>query len=60
MKKGPKKTVSVSLPVELYERLRERAEATCRTVPGYIRQVLVGREPPVDRPLEGMCSKTEP
>ena len=40
MIKGPKKTVSVILPLELYERLAVLAEDTARTVPGYIRQVL--------------------
>lgn len=36
-----KKCVSVFMPQELYRRVKERAEKTCRTVPGYIRQVLV-------------------
>lgn len=40
MIKGPKKTVSVLMPLELYERLTEQAEQTCRSVPAYIRQVL--------------------
>lgn len=40
MIKGPKKTVGVVLPLELYERLAVLAEDTGRTVPGYIRQVL--------------------
>jgi len=53
MTKGPKKTVSVALPVELYEQLKEKAEETSRTVPSYIRQVLKGHEPPVDWPLGG-------
>ncbi len=60
MKKSPKKTVSVSMPVELYDLLAERAEATSRTLPGYICQVLKGREPPVDWPLGGMFSKKGP
>lgn len=42
MIKGPKKTVSVILPLELYERLAVLAEDTARTVPRYIRQVLKG------------------
>lgn len=42
MIKGPKKTVSVILPLELYEWLAVLAEDTARTVPGYIRQVLKG------------------
>ena len=36
----PKKTVSVILPLELYEWLAVLAQDTARTVPGYIRQVL--------------------
>lgn len=40
MIKGPKKTVGIVLPLELYERLAVLAEDTARTVPGYIRQVL--------------------
>ena len=40
MIKGPKKTVSVILPLELYEWLAVLAEDTGRSVPGYIRQVL--------------------
>lgn len=40
MIKGPKKTVSVVLPLELYEWLQLLAEETYRSVPAYIRQVL--------------------
>lgn len=40
MIKGPKKTVGVILPLELYEWLAVLAEDTGRSVPGYIRQVL--------------------
>ena len=40
MTKGPKKTVSVAMPLELYERVKVQAEGTCRSVPAYIRQVL--------------------
>ena len=42
MIKGPKKIVSVTLPLELYEWIALLAEDTCRSVPGYIRQVLKG------------------
>lgn len=42
MIKGPKKTVGVVLPLELYEWLALLAGDTGRTVPGYIRQVLKG------------------
>lgn len=37
---GPKKAVSVLMPLELYERVKEQAERTNKTVPGYVRQVL--------------------
>lgn len=40
MIKGPKKTVSVVLPLELYEWLSLLAGDASRTVPAYIRQVL--------------------
>ena len=40
MKKGPKKAVGVVMPLELYEQVKEQADRTARTVPGYIRQVL--------------------
>ena len=40
MIKGPKKTVSVLMPMDLYEQVREQAEQGRRTVPGYVRQVL--------------------
>ena len=35
-----KKTVHISMSLELYEQIRQQAEMTSRTVPGYIRQVL--------------------
>ncbi len=54
MIKDPKKKVSVIMPVALYELLEERAEATGRTVPGYIRQVLKGYEPPLKWPIGGI------
>ncbi len=37
---SPKKAVSVLMPLELYEQIKEQAEQTNRTVPGCIRQVL--------------------
>jgi len=40
MIRGPKKSVAVLMPIELYERMKELAEKTGRTVPGYVRQVL--------------------
>lgn len=42
MIKGPKKAVSVTMPLELYERLKTLAEETGRTPSGYIRQILKG------------------
>lgn len=40
MIKGPKKTVSVILPMDLYLEIQNLAHDTCRSVPSYIRQVL--------------------
>lgn len=40
MGKEPKKSVSVLMPLELYEQVREQAEKGSRTIPSYIRQVL--------------------
>lgn len=38
--KGPKKSVRVDIPMDLYEQLRDEAKQTMRTVPGYIRYIL--------------------
>lgn len=38
--RGPKKTVSVLMPEELYEELTGQAEAASRSMSSYIRQVL--------------------
>ena len=40
MIKGPKKTVNVLMPLDLYEILKELAEKHCRSIPSYIRIVL--------------------
>ena len=40
MVKEPKKTVSVLLPLDLYEKLSGRAAYNCRSTSGYIRQIL--------------------
>ena len=40
MKKEPRKTVSVVIPLELYETIKRLAEEEVRSVPGYIRVVL--------------------
>ena len=37
---GPKKTVGVLMPLEMYKKIEEQAEQTSRSVPSYIRQVL--------------------
>lgn len=41
MIKGPKKTVSILMPLELYEALKSLAEESCRSIPSYIRIVLL-------------------
>lgn len=40
MKKEPRKTVSVVIPLELYETIKRLAEEDVRSVPSYIRLVL--------------------
>lgn len=40
MVKGPKKTVSVLIPEELYQELTQEAGQTSRSLSAYIRQVL--------------------
>ncbi len=50
MSKIPQKVVSVTMPVELYERLKKLADAANRTVPGYIRQLLDRHLPSLDGP----------
>lgn len=40
MKSGPRKTVSVVMPVELYEAIKRLAEEDVRSIPSYIRLVL--------------------
>ena len=41
MIRGPKKTVHLLIPLELYNRLNQMAQDSHRTLPGYIRQILV-------------------
>lgn len=38
--RSPRKTVSVLMPMEMYEQIKKQAERTGRSVPSYIRQVL--------------------
>ena len=40
MIKGPKKTVSLGLPEECYDKIKELANDTYRTVPSYIRMIV--------------------
>lgn len=40
MSNGPKKTVGVTMPLELYAQLKEQVEKRDRSIPSYIRQVL--------------------
>lgn len=40
MKKDPKKTVSVRMPPDLYETLKQLAQEECRSVPSCIRLIL--------------------
>lgn len=40
MKRGPRKTVSVVMPLELYDTIKRLAEEDVRSVPSYIRLVL--------------------
>lgn len=40
MQSGPKKTISVLLPLDLYEELNELAGDASRSVSAYIRQIL--------------------
>ena len=40
MIKGPKKTVSIAMPMDLYLEIQKLAQETSRTTPAYIRQVL--------------------
>ncbi len=35
-----KKTVSIALPLDIYEKINILAQETCRTRAGYIRQIL--------------------
>ena len=40
MFKGPKKLVSLGLPEECYDKIKELANDTYRTVPSYIRMIV--------------------
>ena len=40
MLKGPKKTVHLGLPEECYDKIKELADDTYRSVPSYIRMIV--------------------
>ena len=40
MIRGPKKTVSLGLPEECYDKIKDLAHDTYRTVPSYIRMIV--------------------
>ena len=50
MFKGPKKTVSLGLPEECYDQIKELANDTYRTVPSYIRMIIYNYLRRLDRP----------
>ena len=50
MIKGPKKTVSIALPEEYYNKIKELADDTYRTVPSYLRMVVYNYLRRLDRP----------
>ena len=41
MKQKPKKIVTLSLPMELYNEISVLAKDSYRTIPGYIRHILI-------------------
>ncbi len=49
MFKGPKKTVSLGLPEECYDKIKELADDTYRTVPSYIRMIVYNYLRQLDR-----------
>lgn len=49
MMPGPKKTISVLVPEELYQELTQLAEGSSRSLSAYIRQVLKGHIQYLDR-----------
>lgn len=50
MIKEPKKTVSLALPAECYDKIKTLADDTYRTVPSYIRMVIYNYLRRLDRP----------
>ena len=52
MFKGPKKIVSLGLPEECYDKIKELADDTYRTVPSYIRMIVYHYLRQLDKPGE--------
>ena len=50
MRKVPKKTVSLGLPKECYDKIKALADDTYRTVPGYIRMIVYNYLRRMDKP----------
>lgn len=50
MFKGPKKTVALGLPKECYDKIKELADDTYRTVPSYIRMIVYNYLRRLDHP----------
>ena len=50
MFKDPQKIVSLGLPEECYNQIKELAKDTCRTVPSYIRMIVYTYLRRLDRP----------
>ena len=60
MKDGPKKNVTILMPVEMYERLNAQAETSSRSLSSYIRQALKCHLLYLDQFREAFGRKTEP
>ena len=50
MSKAPKKTVSLGLPNECYDKIKVLAEDTYRTVPSYLRMIVYNYLRRLERP----------
>ena len=50
MLKGPKKIVRLGLPEECYNKIKELADDTCRSVPSYIRMIVYNYLRRLDQP----------
>lgn len=60
MKEQPKKTVSVTLPLEVYARLKVYADEDWRSLSGEVRQILKGYLEYMDRGGVSWCkSRTD-